>query len=129
MGRESIEKIFTFVPMGHRKTLSALFCILAFTVVFAHSVVPHEHHCSEAVEQHIHHFQHCEGLNTFVLKQDNPDRFQTGCILQAALVRDDSDEIRLPQSSVRLLPDCRDRFRIRACPDIPPGALRGPPGI
>ncbi len=115
--------------MGHKRTVSAFFCILAFAVVFAHSVVPHEHHCDEAVERHIHHFQHCEGLNTFVLTHDSSDLSAGGCaLLMAAML----PEILRTDDGLREVPgrtlfDLSDHFRAGLRPDIPHGALRGPP--
>lgn len=57
-------------PVGNRKILTLL-CFLAFTVVFAHSVVPHEHHCSRPEESHIHHFGNCEQLGTYLHDEDS----------------------------------------------------------
>jgi len=53
--------------MSFKKFIATLMCVLAFTLVFAHSVVPHEHHCLEQHESHIHHFGNCEQLNTYIL--------------------------------------------------------------
>ncbi len=115
--------------MGHKGIIPAFFCILAFAVVFAHSVVPHEHHCNEAVERHIHHFQHCEDLDIFVPRLDADDSSRSGCILLTAdllpeILRIGGAACEAPQ---RTLFDLSDHFRTRLRPDIPHGALRGPP--
>ncbi len=116
--------------MGYRKTLSAAFCTLAFLIVFAHSVVPHEHHCNEQVEEHIHHFQHCEELGTFIIKYDSSASSQSGPILQQVLIAcASSDALSAPEAGTPRPLDRTDHFRIRLRDCIPHGALRGPPSI
>ncbi len=116
--------------MGRSRTLSAAFCALAFLVVFAHSVVPHEHHCDEAVEQHIHHFQHCEELGTFIVKYDGSASSQSSPILQQALPAcASSDALSVPEAGKPRPLDSTDHFRIRLRDCLPHGALRGPPTI
>lgn len=114
--------------MGRNKTISLCFCLLAFIVVFAHSVVPHEHHCNATVENHIHHFQHCEGLNTYILKGTAASPAPAVFCLPfpatvPALMAD------APHPSERRLFDFSDHFRRKSAPDIPHGALRGPPAV
>ncbi len=113
--------------MGRNKTISLCFCLLAFIVVFAHSVVPHEHHCHAVVENHIHHFQHCEGLNTYIMKSSPDQHHQTTvlCVPASAAFS------QAPAPSLHTTPDrlfdLSDHFRRKSTPDIPHGALRGPP--
>lgn len=60
-----------------RHILAAIACILAYTLVFAHSVIPHDHHthCGndpvEAADQGNHsHYGSCEELGTFLPEDD-----------------------------------------------------------
>ena len=114
--------------MARSKTISAIFCILAFTVVFAHSVIPHEHHCNELTEKHIHHFQHCEELGTYILKNDTAG--SAAHLLFAAAMLPATAEIPAPTvRSAESLPDFSDPFRVKLSPQLPGGSLRGPPAI
>lgn len=62
-----------------RRQIVTIFCFLAYAIVFAHSVIPHSHHCLGIIDHdeheehagHIHDFGHCEGLNTFVISSLN----------------------------------------------------------
>ena len=85
--------------MKHRK-LTALFCVLAYLVGFAHSAIAHEHHlvCHLLREQtksectHSYHYGSCEQLNTFLASEDGsltPLFFQLFSLC-AAVVPDDS---------------------------------------
>lgn len=70
--------------MTSRKLITTIFCVLAYTIVFAHSIIPHSHHCSEHNEDHssghIHFFSHCEELNTYLISSD--DIQLSPCILE-----------------------------------------------
>jgi hypothetical protein len=114
--------------MARSKTISAIFCILAFTVVFAHSVIPHEHHCHELTEKHIHHFQHCEELGTYIIKYDTSG--SAAHLLFATATLPATAEIPAPEArSAEFLQDFSDPFRVRLSPRIHSGSLRGPPAI
>ncbi len=120
--------IFIFAGMGRNRTISLIFCLLAFLVVFAHSVIPHEHHCnSSEVENHIHYFRHCEGLNTYVLKNTTA----APAPMFSCLAPSESSAFTpdLPEVLERLIFDTCDHFRKKSAPDIPHGALRGPPAV
>ena len=85
--------------MKHRK-LTALFCVLAYLVVFAHSAIAHEHHLichgggeqTESESTHSFHYGSCELLNTFLASEDGsltPLFFQLFSLC-AAVVPEDS---------------------------------------
>lgn len=114
--------------MGRNRTISFIFCLLAFLVVFAHSVIPHEHHCnSSEVENHIHHFQHCEGLNTYVLKSTTADPAPTfQCLAPSEFSAFTPD---MPEPLEKLIFDFSDHFRRKSAPDISGATLRGPPTV
>ncbi len=112
--------------MARSKTISAIFCILAFTIVFAHSVIPHEHHCNELSEKHIHHFQHCEELGTYIIKYDSAGS-AAHLLLAAALLPATAEMPATEERSAESLQDFSDPFRVKLSPRIPHGALRGPP--
>ncbi len=112
--------------MARSRTISAIFCILAFTVVFAHSVIPHEHHCHELIEKHIHHFQHCEELGTYIVKYDTAGS-AAHHLLAAAMLPATAETPAVEEFRATSLPDFSDPFRVKLSPRIPHGTLRGPP--
>ena len=115
--------------MGRNKTISFCFCVLAFIVVFAHSLVPHEHHCNGTVENHIHHFQHCEGLNTYILKSQADLQPHTLTAVTIPVIMASVPARELSEASGQRLFDFGDHFIRKSSIYVQHGTLRGPPEV
>lgn len=106
----------------------ALLCVAAFLAVFAHSVIPHEHHCTEGAS-HIHHFSNCESIGTFIVKDTGLSPSAEDLFPETGDVRDNICEYTCRPHAVLLELDSSDHFKEHGLPDLPQPSLRGPPTV
>lgn len=106
----------------------ALLCVAAFLAVFAHSVIPHEHHCTEGAS-HIHHFSNCESIGTFIVKDTGLSPDSDELFPETGDVRDNICEYVFRPAATPLRLDSSDHFKDHGSSDVQPASLRGPPAV
>lgn len=112
--------------MGRKKIISIL-CAMAFAVVFAHSIIPHAHHCHETQRQHIHGFSNCEQLNTFIANESFRILDQTSDEVMPAEPLWLDCSASCERLAWKVFPNRSDGFHPTSCTRRGVDALRAPP--
>ena len=110
-----------------KKRLIAIICLVAFAMVFAHSIIPHchcEHH------EHAGHFQgpgNCELIDTYLIS-DSDDVPQLD-FASIELIPAEAIVTGLLQENTRIIFDHRDKFPDKSLPGHTGPGLRAPPAV
>ena len=117
--------------MGNKRLISII-CLMAFAMVFAHSVIPHCH-SHEHHELHHNHEGHvpgpgnCELIDTYLIS-DSDDIPQLS-FSSIELIPAEAIVTGLPQENVRIIFDHRDKFPDKSLPGQTCLGLRAPPAV
>lgn len=127
--------------MGKNKLIS-LFCLIAFAMVFAHSIIPHCHHCLEQghnpiVEHeqhdeqghsgHHHCTENCEQLDTYILSSGTDVPGQDMNFVE--LIPAEFIFAGLIDKGTKLFYDDRDKFPDHSLSEFSSRSLRAPPTV
>lgn len=112
--------------MGKKRLISVI-CLMAFAMVFAHSIIPHchcEHHA------HVGHFQgpdNCELIDTYLISDS--DEIPQQDFSSTELIPADIVFNGIPDKGSRIIFDLSDKFPERSASGKPCRGLRAPPAV
>lgn len=112
--------------MGKKRLISVI-CLMAFAMVFAHSVIPHchcEHH------EHMGHFHgpgNCELIDTYIISDS--DEIPQQEIISVDLFPAEAILCDIPEEGGRISFDLSDKFPERSASGKPCRGLRAPPAV
>lgn len=101
--------------------------MVAFAMVFAHSIIPHCHHCDD-YHSHVGHFHgngNCELIDTYLISDSDDLPQVENCVIElipaVALCEG------LPVEGKRIIFDLRDKLPDKSLSGLPCQGLRAPP--
>ena len=120
--------------MMRKKKIYALLCTLAYLIVFAHSVVPHDHHIhcigegAEAEAHHHHGLPHhgsCELLDFFTVSDALSDDEIAVCL--GEILPSEPLELEIPSAPTPFFHHRVEAECLNDAPPLPCWGLRAPP--